>query len=111
MSSPSSTRLAACEVLLCSKQATVCTAPARSASRLHPFVSEGSAVNALIGRDFSLVTLSAHGPIDLGAMAGWQTSRQVHVPFRADTAAERNLLGARIDAAVTQADRAVVLVA
>ncbi|UYY59595.1 alpha/beta hydrolase [Sphingomonas sp. S2-65] len=68
-------------------------------------------MTALIARDFSLVTLSAHGPIDLAAMIGLQTSRQAYVPFRADTAAERNLLGARIDAAVTQADRAVVLVA
>lgn len=34
-----------------------------------------------------------------------------HIPFRAQTIAQRNVMAARIDAAVAQADRAVMLVA
>lgn len=60
---------------------------------------------------FSLVTVAEQGPSDLLRMVGGSFGSHSHVPFEAGTVAQRNLLGARIDAAVTQADRAVLLVA
>jgi pimeloyl-ACP methyl ester carboxylesterase len=60
---------------------------------------------------FSLVTIAEQAPSDLLRMLGGSFQSHSHVPFRADTPSERNVLAARIDAAVTQADRAVLLVA
>ena len=60
---------------------------------------------------FSLVTVAEQAPSDLLRMLGGSFQSHSHVPFRAATVMERNLMGARIDAAVTQADRAVLLVA
>lgn len=60
---------------------------------------------------FSLVTVAEQVPSELLRMLGRPVQGYAHVPFAAGTAAERNLLGARIDAAVMQADRAVLLVA
>lgn len=59
--------------------------------------------------NLSLVEISA------AASAPWRdlfaAPRQEHVPYRANTLAERNLLGARLDSAVTRAEGAVLLVA
>jgi len=59
--------------------------------------------------NLSLVEISA------AASAPWRDlfagSAQAHVPYRAGTASERNLLGARLDAAVTHAQGGVLLVA
>jgi hypothetical protein len=59
--------------------------------------------------NLSLVEISG------GASAPWRDlfagSAQAHIPYRAGTASERNLLGARLDAAVTHAEGAVLLVA
>lgn len=59
--------------------------------------------------NLSLVEISA------AASAPWRglfaASAQEHVPYRAGTASERNLLGVRLDAAVTRAEGAVLLVA
>lgn len=59
--------------------------------------------------NLSLVEISG------GASAPWRSlfaaPAHSHVPFRAGTQAERNLLGARLDAAVTHAEGAVLLVA
>lgn len=60
---------------------------------------------------FSLVTVAEQAPSELLRLLGGSAHGHAHVPFQAANAAERNLLGARIDAAVTQADRAVLLVA
>jgi predicted alpha/beta hydrolase family esterase len=58
--------------------------------------------------NLSLVGISA-------AAAPWRdlfaAPAQTHIPYRAGTASERNLLGARLDAAVTHAEGAVLLVA
>jgi hypothetical protein len=59
--------------------------------------------------NLSLVEISA------SAAAPWRdlfaAPAHVHVPYRAGTRAERNLLAAKLDAAVTRADGAVLLVA
>jgi predicted alpha/beta hydrolase family esterase len=59
--------------------------------------------------NLSLVEISA------AASAPWRDlfagSAQAHVPYRAGTLSERNLLGARLDSAVTTAQGAVLLVA
>ncbi|WP_158298992.1 alpha/beta hydrolase [Sphingomonas psychrotolerans] len=59
--------------------------------------------------NLSLVEISA------AATAPWRdlfaAPAQAHVPYRADTLSERNLLGARLDSAVTRAEGAVLLVA
>lgn len=59
--------------------------------------------------NLSLVEISA------AASAPWRhlfaTPAHTHIPYRAGTRAERNLLGARLDAAVTHAEGAVLLVA
>jgi serine hydrolase len=59
--------------------------------------------------NLSLVEISA------AASAPWRdlfaAPAQAHVPYRAGTASERNLLGARLDSAVTRAEGAVLLVA
>lgn len=68
-------------------------------------------MQALVARDMSLVTLAEGPTFDLSTLFSGVRQGHTHVPFRAGTATERNLLGARIDAAVTQADRAVLLVA
>ena len=58
--------------------------------------------------NLSLVEISA-------SAAPWRdlfaAPAQTHVPYRASTISERNLLGARLDAAVTRAEGAVLLVA
>lgn len=59
--------------------------------------------------NLSLVEISA------AVSAPWRhlfaTPAHTHIPYRAATRAERNLLGARLDAAVTRAEGAVLLVA
>ena len=59
--------------------------------------------------NLSLVEISA------AATAPWRSlfaaQAQEHVPYRAGTLSERNLLGVRLDAAVTRAEGAVLLVA
>jgi predicted alpha/beta hydrolase family esterase len=58
--------------------------------------------------NLSLVEISG------AASAPWRTlfaAPSEHVPYRAGTASERNLLGARLDSAVTRAEGAVLLVA
>lgn len=59
---------------------------------------------------FSLVTVAEHAPFKLLRLLGQTGKGSTHVPFKGGSATERNLLGARIDAAVTQADQAVLLV-
>ncbi|HVJ01540.1 MAG TPA: alpha/beta hydrolase [Sphingomonas sp.] len=61
--------------------------------------------------DLSLVTIAGGGPAPWASLLQWPERGDAHVPFRAGTRAERNLLGAKLDAAVTQADRAVLLLA
>jgi hypothetical protein len=59
--------------------------------------------------NLSLIEISA------AASAPWRhlfaTPAHTHIPYRAGTQSERNLLGARLDAAVTRAEGAVLLVA
>lgn len=59
--------------------------------------------------NLSLIEISA------AASAPWRhlfaTPAHTHIPYRAGTQSERNLLGARLDAAVTHAEGAVLLVA
>lgn len=61
--------------------------------------------------DFSIVTLADRPFTALGALFDGSGQGNARIPFKARTTAERNVLAARIDAAVTQADRAVLLVA
>lgn len=65
----------------------------------------------IVSSQLSLITVARHAPDELLRLLGQSGRPHTHVPFRATTSSERNLLGARIDAAVTQADRAVLLVA
>lgn len=58
----------------------------------------------------SLVTLSDRRASGWGSLFDW-AGQGDHIDYKADTRTERNLLGARLDAAVTRADRAVLLVA
>jgi predicted alpha/beta hydrolase family esterase len=58
--------------------------------------------------DFSIVAIADRSLAGLGALFD---GAGAHIPFKARTPAERNVLAARLDAAVTQADRAVLLVA
>lgn len=59
-----------------------------------------------IPNNLSLVTIAD------GVLPGWcNPADAAHVPYRAGNRTERNLLGARLDEAVTQADRAVLLIA
>lgn len=58
----------------------------------------------------SLVTLSDRKASGWGSQLDWAGLGD-HIDCRASTRAERNLLGAKLDAAVTRADRAVLLVA
>jgi predicted alpha/beta hydrolase family esterase len=59
--------------------------------------------------DFSIVTIADRMP------SAWQSlfegRHTAHIPLKARTSAERNILGAKLDAAVMQADRAVLLLA
>lgn len=70
----------------------------------------GLAALALPG-DFSIVTIADRKPMAWNALFGLDPQPDTHIPFKARTMAERNMLAARLDAAVTQADRAVLLLA
>ncbi|MBC9033410.1 alpha/beta hydrolase [Sphingomonas sp. JC676] len=59
--------------------------------------------------DFSIVAIADRQLAGLGAL--FEGAGSARIPFKARTAAERNVLAARLDAAVIQADRAVLLVA
>ncbi|MDT8758632.1 alpha/beta hydrolase [Sphingomonas psychrotolerans] len=59
--------------------------------------------------NLSLVEISAAASASLRELFG--VPAQAHVPYRANTPSERNLLGARLDSAVTRAEGAVLLVA
>lgn len=59
----------------------------------------------------SLVTIAGSGPAPWASLLQWPERAEAHVALRARTHAERNLLGAQLDAAVTGADRAVLLLA
>lgn len=59
----------------------------------------------------ALVTISGGGRPPWASLLHWPERGDVDVPLQARTQGERNLLGIRLDAAVTQADRAVLLLA
>lgn len=59
----------------------------------------------------SLVTIAGNGRAPWASLLHWPERGEAHVPLRARTQGERNLLGAKLDAAVTQTDRAVLLLA
>lgn len=59
----------------------------------------------------SLVTIAGNGRAPWASLLHWPEHGEAHIPLRARTQGERNLLGAKLDAAVTQADRAVLLLA
>lgn len=61
--------------------------------------------------DFSIVAMADRRLAAFGGLFEGATAGNIHIPFKARTAAERNVLAARLDAAVLQADRAVLLVA
>ncbi|MBO9622303.1 MAG: alpha/beta hydrolase [Sphingomonas sp.] len=61
--------------------------------------------------DLSLVTIAGGAAAPWASLLQWPERGDAHVPLLARTRAERNLLGAKLDAAVTQADRAVLLLA
>src|SRR3954462_4556147 len=59
--------------------------------------------------NLSLVEIS--GAVSAPWRSLFAAARHEHIPYRAETRAERNLLAAKLDAAVTRADGAVLLVA
>lgn len=59
----------------------------------------------------ALVTISGSGRAPWASLLHWPERGDADVPLRARTQGERNLLGVRLDAAVMQADRAVLLLA
>lgn len=59
----------------------------------------------------ALVTISGSDRPPWASLMHWPERGDADVPLRARTQGERNLLGVRLDAAVTQADRAVLLLA
>ncbi len=70
---------------------------------------------ALTTRDpFSIITLpggDGAGPPAWDRLLAWPARGDAELPFTATSAAQRNLWAARLDEAVAQADRAVLLVA
>jgi predicted alpha/beta hydrolase family esterase len=64
-----------------------------------------------IPHGLSLVTIAGNGRAPWASLLHWPERGEAHVPLRARTQGERNLLGAKLDAAVNQADRAVLLLA
>lgn len=70
----------------------------------------GNGALALPG-GFSIVTIAEGGSSAWSSLLGADRRADAHIPFKARTAAERNLLAAKLDAAVTQADRAVLVLA
>lgn len=61
--------------------------------------------------NLSLVTIADRDATGWKRLLEWPERAQAHVPFQARNATERNLLGARLDAAVTQAEGPVLLLA
>ncbi|WP_213981136.1 alpha/beta hydrolase [Sphingomonas sp. dw_22] len=70
----------------------------------------GNGALALPG-GFSIVTIAEGRPSAWGALFESGPQPDAHIPFKARTTAERNVLAAKLDAAVMQADRAVLLLA
>jgi uncharacterized protein len=68
------------------------------------------ALPALADR-FSVVTLSERRVPAWSRLLDWPVAGNAHVPVRARRLSDRNLLAAKIDRAVLDADRAVLLVA
>jgi predicted alpha/beta hydrolase family esterase len=60
---------------------------------------------------FSIVTIAEGGPSAWSTLFDSGRQPDAHIPFKARTPAERNMLAARLDSAVMQADHAVLVLA
>lgn len=61
--------------------------------------------------NLSLVTIGRDGAPIWARLFGRPISAHAHIPFKVRTLADRNMLAARLDAAVTGTDRAVLILA